>query len=258
MALDPHDPRGAREQLMSLLRDKIESEEIPPGSKLPSARELAKIYEVGPETARWVMTQLKMLGLVTTRKGAGVYARQRPSVRRHGMERYARSTWSGPEGRPILSAEAERQGKQARQAMRALEETPAPPQVADRLEVPEGQVVWVRRRTTYIDEVPNQVADSYFRLEDIEGTPLKQVETGPGGSFARLEDQGFRLAEVREEFTARTPTTWESVELQISQGVPVIELYRTLYATDERPVEVMHAVMSSALTAFDYRFTIPD
>jgi GntR family transcriptional regulator len=85
--------------------------------------------------------------------------RQRPSARRHGIERYSKSRWRS--GKPILTAEAEAQGLSAGQLVRELGETPTPPVVAERFAIPAGTPVWVRRRTTLVEGRPNQFAASF-------------------------------------------------------------------------------------------------
>ena len=86
---------------------------------------------------------LKQQGLVITAQGKGTYVRERPRRRRHGMDRYSQSRWSG-QGKALLIAEAESQGLSANQVLRDLAEVPAPAVVAERLGVEPGKLVWVR------------------------------------------------------------------------------------------------------------------
>lgn len=109
-----------------------------------------------------------------------------------------------------------------------------------------------------IDGRPNQLADSYYELRLVRGTAITQENTGPGGGFARLEDQGIRLARIQEELSVRMPIGPESVTLQLPPGTPVIDLTRTTFAADGRPVEVMLAVIAGDMITFSYDFPIPD
>jgi GntR family transcriptional regulator len=90
------------------------------------------------------------------------------------------------------------------------------------------------------------------------GQSTLQSAWGPGGGFARLEENGYRLAEVEEELSTRMPTGPESVALQLPPGTPVLELVRTVYDDTGRPVEVMISVIAGDMAAFRYRFPIPD
>ncbi|MBL7260657.1 GntR family transcriptional regulator [Actinoplanes sp. LDG1-01] len=199
---------------------------------------------------------LKQQGLVVSQQGKGNFVRERPSARRHGIERYSKSRWR--EGKAILTAEAEAQGHTAGQMMRELAEVPAPKIVAERLGIPEGTPVWVRRRTTHVDGRPNQLADSYYELLVVEGTLIREENTGPGGGYARLEEAGHELDEISEEWRVRMPTGPESVALALPAGTPVVDLTRTTFDVDGRAVEVMLAVISGDMVQMAYRFKIPD
>jgi GntR family transcriptional regulator len=248
--------RGYRD-VATDIRRRIEAGEFPPGSKLPTIDQLREQYGNARQTIRAALAALANEGLVTITKGQGTEVRQLPRARRHGIDRYAKSVWKRA-GKSILTAEAEGQGHVANQDVRALEAVPAPAVVASRLGVLEGTPVWVRRRTTKIDGRPNQLADSYYELSVVEGTRIMEVNTGPGGGFARLEDAGHELAHLREEFSARMPTSDEVKLLSLMPATPVIDLIRTTYTTSGRAVEVMVAVLAGDMNRFDYTFPFPD
>lgn len=121
---------------------------------------------------------------------------------------------------------------------------PADPDVAGRLQVEGGTRVLARIRTMYADEQPVQLAQSYLPLDLVEGTRLTETDTGPGGTYARLEEilanqrPSGRLDHFEEEITARAATAAERKALQLAPGVPVIRIVRTAYADDGRVVEV--------------------
>lgn len=244
-------------QIADELRATIQGGTYGPRALLPSVSDLTKRYGVAKETVRQAYMTLAGEGLVQSVFGRGWIVRPRPRPRRHGFERYSRSRWAG-DGQAILIAETERQGLSARQEIRELAEVPTPEAVAERLGVPVGSRVWVRKRTTFIEDRTHQLADSYYPLDLVEGTKIREENTGAGGSFARLEENGVRLAEIREELTARMPTSDESAMLGLPPGTPVVELTRTTFDATGRAVEVMCAVIAADMSTFDYRFPIPD
>ncbi len=255
----PTDARPLQVRVADDLRHQIEVGQLRAGQQLPTLDELAGEYLVSLAVVRRAVDLLKQQGLVITIQGRGTFVRERPTARRHGMERYARSRWSGVDAKPILIAEAEAQGRRAGQELRELAEVPAPPAVAKHLDIPADTPVWVRRRTTLIDDRPNQLADSFYPLDIVAAAPLiKEEKTGPGGGFARLEEAGHRLAEISEEWSVRMPTGPESVVLRLPAGTPVLDLTRTTYDTTGRAVEVMLAVLAGDMTTFAYRFPITD
>lgn len=256
-ATGPTDGRTMHMRIADDIRIGIESGEYPPGAQLPTLEELAGKHLCSLAVARQAVAVLRQQGLVITRQGIGSFVRERPIARRHGMSRYSRSRWHA--GEAVLIAEASRQGHEAAQLMRALEETPAPAVVAGILGIPPGTLVWVRRRTTLIDGRPNQLADSYYPLGIAEKVPrIREENTGPGGGFARIEEAGITLARIREQLQARMPASPETVALKLPEGTPVIELTRTTFDSAGNPVEVFIAVIAADMVTFDYDFPIPD
>jgi GntR family transcriptional regulator len=263
MSTGPTDARPLQVRVADDLRMRIETGQYAQGQKLPTLDEIAADNLCSLAVARRAMDLLRQQGLVVTVQGKGTFVRQRPSARRHGIERYSKSRWRG--GKPILTAEAESQGHTAGQLMRELAETPAPVAVAERFGIPTGTPVWVRRRTTLVDDRPNQLADSFYELDVVDGTLIKKEQTGPGGGFARLEDVGktrhgddYELDEITEEWSVRMPTSPESVALRLPAGTPVIDLIRTTFDSTGRPVEIMLAVMAGDMVKMAYKFKIPD
>ncbi len=60
-------------QYYALLARKISSGEYPPGAKIPSEREAAKVYGVSHITVNKVVKQLEAVGLVRLERGRGVF-----------------------------------------------------------------------------------------------------------------------------------------------------------------------------------------
>jgi GntR family transcriptional regulator len=202
------------------------------------------------------LDRLKQEGLVESRQGIGNFVRMPPPVRRYGIGRYSRSVWGGSAPQPLLVAEAGEQGRTAGQATET-ERVPAPAFVAGRLPgVAEGDLVYVRRRTTTLDGIINQSADSYFAIATGERSPDLVAGRGPGGHIARINAISPVL-EVEEEITARMPTAPEAARLQIPPGTPVLDVIRT-YHTADGPLDVARFVIRADMAVFSYRFPVPD
>jgi GntR family transcriptional regulator len=257
MTTGPTDARPLQVRVADDIRAKIETGEYAPGQQLPTYDALADTYLCSLAVVRKAADLLKQQGLLITVQGKGTFVRERARARRHGTDRYSRGRWSS--GTAILVAEAAQQGLEANQHLRFLGTAQAPPAVAERLGIEAGAPVHVRRRTTYIDGRPNQLADSYYELTLAEAVPaLEDEDTGPGGGFARIEEAGYRLERIREEIALRMPTGPESAALQLPEGTPVAELIRTVYDPQGQPLEVMIAIIAGDMVAFDYDFPVPD
>lgn len=213
-------------------------------------------YGASLVTVRLSLARLKQEGLIVSRQGTGNFVRAQPPVRRYGISRYSRSVWGGSDPQPLLVAEGGRQGRAVDQETQT-EQVAAPAFVSDRLPgVAERDLVWVRRRTTTIDGIINQSADSYFTLTTGERSPDLVAGRGAGGHIARINAISPVL-EIQEEITARMPASPEAARLQIPEGTPVFEVIRT-YHSAEGPLDVARFIIRADMAAFDYRFPVPD
>lgn len=255
MSIDPTDPRSPSRQIADALREEIVSGRIEPGKKLPSERELVEQYGTASQTVKQAIGLLKAEGLVEGRKGSGVYVREAPVITRVGMDRFSRSKRAA--GRAAQQAEAEAAGLSWKQEVLHLGEVPAPAWVADVYGIAEEAPVFVRRRREWVGDQPNQLADSYYRPEVVDGTAIKELKTGPGGSLARLEEAGHRIVRFREQLKTGMPSPEEVRSLRLPEGVPVFRMRRVTFA-ESGPVEVFESVMAGDRFEFTYEFDAPE
>ncbi|MGH3517595.1 MAG: GntR family transcriptional regulator [Haloechinothrix sp.] len=256
MSINPADSRTPAEQIADHLRHAIRSGDLAPGDKLPSERQLATRYGVSTTTAARAIERLRDEGLVASKAGAGRFVRRQRKLVRVGSDRYAR--WRRAAGKAPFQAEMEEAGIKWRQEILELAEVPADELVAHWLSVETGTSVWVRRRRTWAEDEPTQLADSYYPLEVVKGTAIQQEDTGPGGGHARLEERGYRIARFREEIRIRMPSNEELVALQMSGGTPVAELHRITYTGKGEVVEFFRSVMAGDRHVFGYEFEAPE
>jgi len=127
--------------------------------------------------------------------------------------------------------------------------------VADRLGLADDTEVVVRSRRYLLDGKPVETAVSYIPADLARETPIAELNPGPGGIYARLEEQGHTLARFTEDVTARMPTPEEAKLLSLRPGVPVFRLVRTAYDVGGRGVEVCDTVM--AADAYQLSYELP-
>lgn len=87
-----------------------------------------------------------------------------------------------------------------------------------------------------------QLATSWLPASIAGGTRIEQVDTGDGGTYARLEELGHRLVRFIEIPRARRATAEEAAHLSIPLGAPVMQVTR-IASTEEGSVEVTRMVM---------------
>ncbi|WP_376772082.1 GntR family transcriptional regulator [Amycolatopsis echigonensis] len=117
--------------------------------------------------------------------------------------------------------------------------------VAQHLAIAEGAEVTVRERVLRADGQAVQLSVSRLSRELTRGTAIEDVETGPGGTYARLEEAGHRLGSFVEHVGARLPTPAEAALLHLSEGTPVLTVTRVAHGEDGSPLEINDMVLAA-------------
>jgi GntR family transcriptional regulator len=248
--IDPQAPLPAYHQLANHMRDRIRTGELAAGARMPSENELMSSLGLARMTVRHAYQLLRDEGLIEAQQGKGVFVRATPPLVRVSSSRFSRAAREASTG--AFAAEASQAGRVGRQVLRSIDVVPASMRVAERLKLREGAKVVARRRLMYADDVPMQLADSYYPILLAQGTPLMEVDTGPGGSYSRIEELGHTLVRSVEELLARMPTPEERSTLRLATGVPVVALGRTAYDSDDVPVEFFDSVVAGDKHVFVY------
>lgn len=76
------------------------------------------------------------------------------------------------------------------------------------------------------------------RAQVRRGTAIEDVDAGPGGAYARLEDAGHRLGHFEERVATRMPAPAELSALQLPPGASVLVIMRVACTGDGQAVEV--------------------
>ncbi|MBO0883117.1 MAG: GntR family transcriptional regulator [Mycobacterium sp.] len=248
--VDPASDRAVYRQIADRLRTKIERHKLVPGERLPSESELVAEYGVSRVTARRALSVLVADGLIVAEHGRGWFVRRQPPVRRLSSDRFARRG----EGKAAFTVDMEANNRAFTVEVLRVGKGEAPADVASKLGVDPGTRVMTRRRRYLSAGQPIEYATSYIPLDIAEGTPIAEANTGPGGIYARMEDQGYVFERYDEDISARMPTEEEARILALAPGSPVFHLVRTAVASG-RGVEVCDTVMDAA--AFVLHYSLP-
>jgi GntR family transcriptional regulator len=249
-AIDPASDRAVYKQIADHLRAAIAQGRLGAGDQLPSEAQMMAHYGVARMTVRNALRLLQDEGLITAEHGRGVYVRARPPVRRLASDRFAQR--HRKEGKAAFDIEAEQYGAVPQVDLLTVTEASPPAEVADRLHISDESPVVVRSRRYLLDGKPVETAVSYIPADLARGTPITDPNPGPGGIYARLEEQGHTLERLTEEVSARMPTPEETRRLALPPGVPVFRLIRTAYDLDGRAVEVCDTIMSGEAYVLNY------
>lgn len=238
------------QRIADALREAIQAGEYGPGDRLPGENDLMATYDVARMTARQALGVLQNEGLAESRKGAGVFVRDFKPLRRRGIQRLSRDQWGS--GRSIWSADTDDRTLVVDQMQ--VSEIEAPERIAQVLDMDPGAPTCVRSRRFVLDGKPVLVATSYLPADLVAGSAITQEDTGPGGTYARLAELGYKPVHFREEIRCRMPSQEEASRLSLSLGTPVIMICRTAFADEGRPVEINEMVLDSASYILEYDF----
>lgn len=247
--------------LADRLRADIAAGVYEPGTTLPKQDDLAAEHGVNVKTVRQAVAELEAEGLVTPIRRRGTVVRPRPPMRRLGAERYAKSKWKF--GVVAFAADREASGREWKPGdqTQSVARVEADAETAGALGIEHGAVVVERARLVQDAEGPTHTLTSYYRVEDVEGTPLVEETPGPagrGGGFQVLTLRGLEPDHIRETVKSRMPTPIEREQLKLPAGEPVVVLTRVTFTADDRPVEFARGLHAASRFEWTYEFDIPE
>src|SRR6266487_2661531 len=244
--------RSQYRQLADLLRDAIGRGEYAAASTLPSEPELAQGFGVSRPTVNRAVSILRAEGLVRVERGKGTIVRAIPEIHRYAVARYERSARERAGARGAFDSEVRALGMTPRSDTEVDLVIP-PAAVARALGLPEGEANVIRRmRRMYADNVPVQLAPSYFPAQIAEGTQLAEADPGPGGIISRFAELGYAQTRITETVRARRATDEEQAFLGLEDEQPVIEIWHTGWTAQDRAVEVCVHSMPAYLWVLEY------
>jgi GntR family transcriptional regulator len=162
--------------------------------------------------------------------------------------------YTKPQAGDAWSADAAKQGKIGTQRLLAVETGPAPPDVREVLRLGADEHVVSRRRLILADDVPVEIAVSYYPARIAAGTPLAEPKKIKGGAVWVLAECGFPLEESVDFVTAETPTAEDVKLLDVERDQPLLVIRRTSGPAGAAPCEYAENRMVAArVGALEYR-----
>lgn len=220
------------------LRGKITSRDIRPGGQLPSELELRDQYKASRNTVLDAIKKLKDEGLVETRPGQGWFARVRIVPFINSID------WADD----AAIAQAKVLGRVPRATPPTVNLQSAPAEMAERLRIPVGTEMIVRRQEWFLDELPWKLQTAWCpKARFVEGAyRLLMAEDISEGLGAYLHEAlGLSPAGVTLYFLPRKPNDDEIKFFGFPDegDIPyVIELIRTATIDDDGPRPLYAAV----------------
>lgn len=232
------------------LRRRIDAGEFTGDGKLPPERDLVKSYGVSLMTVRQGLGVLRDEGALESRVGSGWYVAEWRPIVRNALERLSAAQWG--EGRSMWDVDIDDRRLEASDVQ--IEVIDAPADVARALDLEVGQQVCKRNRRYVVDGEIVMRATSYIPDDLARGTRITQMDSGPGGTYARLREAGHGPVKFREQLRCRLATPAEVEDLKLAQGAPVVEQHRSAMRADGRVVEINRMILDASRFLLVYDF----
>lgn len=236
-------------EIAEQLRVRIQAGQPPAGAAFPGAMQLAEEFGVSHTTVHKAFAVLQDEGLLDIRPGVGVFVRDWQPIVRDAVARLAARQWK--RGHSIWQADIGDRDLQVATEVSVVPSAQVPGFVRERLG---AERYLVRRRVSTVDRQRIQVSASHLDAALVGGTQIAQVDTGPGGTFARLAELGVEPVLHVEDVTARFPSAAEREALRVGPRRIVLDVLRASATEGERVVEVTHMVMLADAYVLRYRF----
>jgi GntR family transcriptional regulator len=211
-----------------ILRDRILSNTLAPGARLPTEVDLARFHRVSRVTVRRALAELSHEQLIERRRASGTRVIYQPSAK--------------PLTADIANVLATlvEMGERTTSRLLAFGYVPAAGPVADALGAAADETLQrsVRVRSTggmpfsYLTaHVPGRIGATYSRRE-LATNPL----------LALLERSGVKIERASQRVSAVLATPETARALRVKVGSPLIELTRVVYDREGCGVEHLHAL----------------
>jgi DNA-binding GntR family transcriptional regulator len=225
-------------QIAGYLRNQIIRGDLPPGTEVPSERQIAQEWNVSRPTATRALQTLRYQGLVESRQGAGTYVRD-VQMHRRATQRYQRYRDRGAQYAADESADESVE-------ITAAEITAAPEYIAGGLGMKPSEPVMMRRRIiSRVGVGPVEIATSWWPAALAELAPRLLVRESLGGiGSVRYAESvtGRQAAYARDQASARLASADELRDLGLRGPAAVLVFRHVVYDTDDMPLEFAEAV----------------
>jgi GntR family transcriptional regulator len=242
---------STQDQIAAYLRDGILSGDFPPGSKLPSSRDLTERFGAAAQTIRNAVLTLTAEGLVYSRQGSGVKVREHPQ---RTMEPASYKTPPSAGGKYQWISAAEKKGSSGSSELLVVEEVVPPVAIREALGLADGESALLRRQVLFLDDKPCELVEVYVPLDLARETAIAANRKIRGGVGRVLAEAGFPPLRCVDKVSARWPTPEQARALKMPTKLPVLRTFRVTYSVDDRPIQAEIMAKAGHLYELQYEF----
>ena len=223
--LDRASPTPLYHQLLSLLREQLESGVWRAGEAFPREQDLCDMYEVSRTTARAALNDLVRAGLLHRTRGKGTFVATHTEERSSHFRFLRIRRDDEKEEYPTSRLLDFRRGKAAAEIARVLDLKP-------------GDAIIVIRRVLEYSGAPAVLDELVLPAALFKGLTRARLESHRGSMYGFFETAfGVRMLKAQERLKAVAADSASASALGVAPGQPLLSVERVTRTYGERPVE---------------------
>lgn len=215
-------------KLEELVRERIEGGEWPPGTLLPSERELSTEFGLSRMTTRKALERLVRQGLLRREQRRGTFVEEPKAsfeaLTLGGFTQQALAAGASPSSRLLR-----------------FERLLPSPGIAQRLAIPVSQLVYLIERLRIVNGSPVALHQSHIPMHLAPGLDQSDLETQSLYDVL-LNRCALRVGHAEETLQSGLASEYEARLLGVSPGAPTLLLGIRLSTTDGRPMEAVKVI----------------
>lgn len=240
------------ERIAAKIGEDISLGVYPPGSMLPSLRDLIARFEVSKVTMSKAIQVLSERGLVRAERGRGTTVLDPQGAHPVKIRITRHSADSTDESMDPWEAACTEQGRAGSVSTIAVGDGRADEDVAKKLQLGQDRRIIRRYRHARLDGRPAQLQAALYPADRFAGTPFADRHLLGTDTYAAMRKLGLMPASFSDSVTARTATPEEAADLRIRPGSPVLVIERITRDEQGTPLELLRIVADPLWTEMSY------
>jgi GntR family transcriptional regulator len=225
------------QQIFVILRNRIEAGILPPGERISGESELCEEFGVSRITSRRALNELAEQGYVVRERGRGTRVVPQP------QPQALKASLDG------LLENVDRIGRATSVEVRAFGYVPAPPDVAEALDLAPGTPVQRAVRVRRLGADPMSYLVTY--VPEPVGRRIEGADMSETPLVILLERAGVPVASARQRISATLADAEVAAALDVPAGAPLLDVLRVVHDDADRPVEMIRVLYRPDLYHFD-------
>ena len=220
--IDKHSPLPIYYQLKEGLREQIESGILKPHDRVPSERELEKMYQISRMTARRALSELEAEGYISRARGRGSFIAE-PKIRQGLL-------WL-----TSFTEDMRNRGMEAGAQVLEVEVIAGDKKLARRFGADHNEEFVKIQRLRLADGEPTALETSFLRRRFCEG--IEQLDfTNHSLYKTLLEKCGLHFGRAEQTIEAKVANDFEAKLLGVKPGTPMLSMERITYLDNGQTV----------------------